>query len=133
MPGLTNHCLRKTLSKIQTTRSIPVVIEITYTIKHHKGFIRALHMYGSWDFSGLEVEPINNIQNFFFPYIWGVVVCDILNVPPSLRDGETHKGDVWKYPQILGIFGKWGTRGRHIYNIKNIKNKILKIKIITII
>jgi hypothetical protein len=46
--------------------------------------------------------------------------------------GETHKGDVWKYPQILGIFGKWGTGGRHIYNIKNIKNKILKIKIIMI-
>jgi hypothetical protein len=37
--------------------------------------------------------------------------------------GETHKGDVWKYPQILGILGKWGTGGRHIYNIKNIKNK----------
>jgi hypothetical protein len=46
--------------------------------------------------------------------------------------GETRKGDVWEYPQILGIFGKWGTGVRHIYNIKNIKNKILKIKIIMI-
>jgi hypothetical protein len=46
--------------------------------------------------------------------------------------GGTHKGDVWEYPQILGIFGKWRTGGRHIYNIKNIKNKILKIKIIII-
>jgi hypothetical protein len=27
---------------------------------------------------------------------------------------EMHKGDVWKYPQILGIFGKWGTGERHI-------------------
>jgi hypothetical protein len=46
---------------------------------------------------------------------------------PGRGDGGTQKGDVWEYPQILGIFGKWGTGGRHIYNIKNIKNKILKI------
>jgi hypothetical protein len=43
---------------------------------------------------------------------------------------EMHRGDVWKYPQILGILRKWGTWGRQIYNIKNIKYKILKIKII---
>jgi hypothetical protein len=42
--------------------------------------------------------------------------------------GGRKRGTCGKYPQILGIFGKWGTGGRHIYNIKNIKNnKILKI------
>jgi hypothetical protein len=46
--------------------------------------------------------------------------------------GGAHKEDVLEYPQILGIFGKWGMGGRHIYNIKNIKYKILKIKIIMI-
>jgi hypothetical protein len=48
--------------------------------------------------------------------------------------GEMHRGDMWKYPQILGILGKWGTGGRHIYNIKNLKYKYknLKIKIIMI-
>jgi hypothetical protein len=48
------------------------------------------------------------------------------------RSGKTHKGGMWKHPQILGILGKWGMGGRHIYNIKNIKYKILKIKIIMI-
>jgi hypothetical protein len=42
--------------------------------------------------------------------------------------GEMHKGDVWKYPQILGIFGKWGTGGRHIYNIKKYKKSNFKNK-----
>jgi hypothetical protein len=60
----------------------------------------------------------------------GDICGRITNVPPRLRDGGTRgrkRGTCGKYPQILGIFGKWGTGGRHIYNIKNIKNKILKI------
>jgi hypothetical protein len=32
---------------------------------------------------------------------------NLTNVPPSFRDGgvrETHMGDVWEHPQILGKF-----------------------------
>jgi hypothetical protein len=45
-----------------------------------------------------------------------------------LGSGETHMGDVWKHPQILGILGNWGTGGSHIYNIKIKKMKIIMIK-----
>jgi hypothetical protein len=72
------------------------------------------------------------------PY-WFFLVNELpSNVPPRLRDGgmqvrgDAQGGNVWKYPHILGILGKWGTGGRRIYNIKNIKYEILKIKIIMI-
>jgi hypothetical protein len=46
--------------------------------------------------------------------------------------GETHRGDVWKHPQILRLLGKWGMGGCHIYNIRNKKYIYFKIRIIMI-